>query len=436
MDKLNESSDVQKAEKTTTNYRRILDSDSSDDEITDTVATENDVNKSFVNNSLNSNKSSSCSESERENVEQPKKNRRKGIPQKKVIIKNKASKNNSKPQRVSAKRALETIKDELNVQAEKSTEEEKRKPINVPYHKPKQYSLKEFLARKNINKPSVEKIKEQKAQNTILAMKMTCEQLEQFAQKIKQREEEALEFFKAQSESDDTDEEKDDKMIKDPSLENHIELCAENQEPVNKNNDVFENDEETKKDDTSLNIVESTSQEVIDDKEIEAIEECVVEKNSIVSLKNIPYLKTLTEMQSDNLIIDLETGKIQPKKLTGPELLFQKYLKTQAKPKLKDTVTMNILSVENGKLENQSVEVKLDKKVELDHNRPGFSHEKLKESLLNKITNRRLQELKNKMVKTEQIEFEPEEKCTDTEMETDDKGFYLSQLTLINLLNV
>jgi hypothetical protein len=91
-------------------------------------------------------------------------------------------------------------------------------------------------------------------------------------------------------------------------------------------------------------------------------------------------------------------------------MLFQKYLKTQAKPKHKDTVCMNILSIENGKLENQKVEVRLDKEVELDHSRPGFSHEKLKESLRNQILQQRLEKLKQRFVKSETAELEPEDK--------------------------
>lgn len=127
--------------------------------------------------------------------------------------------------------------------------------------------------------------------------------------------------------------------------------------------------------------------------------------------RNSIGLKTLCEMNGkDNFIIDLESGIIKPKKLTGPEMLFQKYLKTQAKPKHKDTVCMNILSIENGKLENQKVEVRLDKEVELDHSRPGFSHEKLKESLRNQILQQRLEKLKQRFVKSETAELEPEDK--------------------------
>lgn len=129
--------------------------------------------------------------------------------------------------------------------------------------------------------------------------------------------------------------------------------------------------------------------------------------------RNSIGLKTLSELNGkENFIIDLDSGMIKPKTLTGPELLFQKYLKTQGNVKKhRDTVVMNILSVDNGKLENQKVEVKLDKEVELDHLRPGFSHEKLKENLKNQILQQRLEKLKQRLVNNcGHAELEPEDK--------------------------
>jgi hypothetical protein len=121
-----------------------------------------------------------------------------------------------------------------------------------------------------------------------------------------------------------------------------------------------------------------------------------------------PCLRTLNGLDK-NVIIDLTSGLIKPRKLTGPELLYQKFLKTQAKPKVnKDKVCMNILSMENGKLGIQRVEVKLDKQHELDHNRPGYSREKLKQNLRKQIVQKRLEIIKTKGLKSE---YEPEEKC-------------------------
>ena len=60
------------------------------------------------------------------------------------------------------------------------------------------------------------------------------------------------------------------------------------------------------------------------------------------------------------LIWILDSGTRKP---TEPEWLFQKYLKTIQKPNHKNTVSMNILTVENIKLENQKIEVKLAKET-------------------------------------------------------------------------
>lgn len=367
---------------------------------------------------------------------------------------------------------MEVIKDKMNhkkqaelkqeIQSEKQRMERDQE-IRVPYHKPKQYSLKEFLARRSLNKPSIEKIKEgQQPVSSIIALKMTGEQLEKFAQKMKEREEEALEFFKSESESDDEEENENKENVSENVAEvpvkNEVETCetemeveatleGEKEEKVEEiavtemevggeieaaaAREVPETSEEHKIEAVSENIdikipelakeIPQTSPEPIEvktpaDPELDRLREkyktspIKLEENDVKPRISFPTLKTLDEMNSKDFTIDLETGSIQPRKLTGPEMLFQKYLKTVQKPKHKDTISMNILTVENGKLENQKVEVKLDKEVELDHQRPGFSHEKLKENLRSQIVSKRLQEIKKKMVKVEAKELEPEDK--------------------------
>lgn len=132
----------------------------------------------------------------------------------------------------------------------------------------------------------------------------------------------------------------------------------------------------------------------------------VTEDNKIKS----SCLRTLNELNEKNFIIDLESGQIHPKKLTGPELLYQKFLKTQAKPKVNNdnkVCMMNILTMEDGTLGMKRVEVKLDKEIEVDHNRPGLSREQLKRNLRNQIVQKRLEIIKKKALKSE---YEPDEK--------------------------
>ena len=344
---------------------------------------------------------------------------------------------------------------ELNqeIQSEKQRMD-RDQDIRVPYHKPKQYSLKEFLARRTLNKPPQEG---KQVVSSIVALKMNSDQLEKFAQKMKEREEEALEFFRSESESDDeekankenvtgnveiavvVDEKPNDTEkiaetggeveMAEPFVEEPMESavvldiqpCEVNQETEPKVDLTAQKDE----------IVEVlTEAENSEDPDFERLREKY--KNFSEEPEDKPTLpalslKTLNEIDSKDFVINLETGSVEKKKLTGPEMLFQKYLKTVQKPKHKNTVSMNILTVENGKLENQKVEVKLAKEIELDHQRPGFSHEKMKETLRNKIVHKRLEEIKKKLRENETKELEPEdkEKCgeVEEEMEDDDEDF-------------
>lgn len=367
------------------NYRRILDSDSSDDENDrnqeNKSLEKSELNLSHMENSYNSNESNVEDDDEKE-LKKPVKDRRKGVPKKldSKILKGKL-------QRKSAKVAMEGIKNELNgeTSANQTDDEVKkeRKEIHIPYHKPKQYSLKEFLSRKTINKPSTASIQEQKTKvtNPVLRLKMNAEELEKFAQKMKERELEALEFFKSESESDG---EEDNSSKPTQLLETPTEPIEEKAE--------------------ESNAIECTSPVNFETNIENKIEKCIENdtKQSPVKIS----LKTLNDLNEKDKIIDLTTGTIQNKKLTGPEALFQRYLKSIHKPKDKESVALNILSVDNGVLENQRIEVKLDKKIETDHNRPGFSHELFKEKLRNQIVSKRLEEVKKKCEKTKIDEAE------------------------------
>lgn len=348
-------------------------------------------------------------------VKSTKKDRRKGVPKKFD------KKPKEKVQRKSAKAAMETIKDELNIKelSEKAKSERDRE-IKIPYHKPKQYSLKEFLARKTINKPTVPAVP-QESKPTILKMKMNTEDLEKFAQKMKEREQEAIEFFKSESEDEET--------------ENTVEPTEKNEHVSTENNEIIC---ESPKDTNEVQISEEKSEsfQEMDTEKVQGEEPqqitpeepqqdptdkeniCNEIKSPIKKQRELSALRTLEEISAKNGVIDLMTGDIKPKDLKGPDLLFNRYLKTISKPKPKDTICMNILSVEDGKIENQRVEVKLDKKLELDHNRPGFSHELLKEQLRNKVMQKRLEEVRKKSLqKPEPVELEPEDKCKSEEIQ-------------------
>lgn len=418
-DKINESGDPEESLKKSTNQKsKLYDTDSSDDEPDKSLHNKTSDDSKNLDESLNESgisikqKSKLIdSDSDEEPQEKPTENRRKGVPKKFD------KKPKEKPQRKSAKAAMETIKDELNIKelSEKQRADRDRE-IKIPYHKPKQYSLKEFLARRTLNKPTLPS-SQQEPKSTILKMKMNSEDLEKFAQKMKKREEEAIEFFKSESE--------------DEEMENPSDSLKETSEEVTKETIELTSDVPAveKKPEMPHEIENVTTDQPIEDNQAEITEELQPESpgkeniseqipSPLKKTKEHSALKTLDEMSGKDVTIDLTTGFIQPKVLKGPELLFNRYLKTISKPKHKDTVSMNILTVEDGKVENQRVEVKLDKKMELDHNRPGFSHELLKEKLRNQIVNKRLEEVRKKSLrKPEPIELEPEDKCETKEKE-------------------
>lgn len=333
----------------------------------------------------------------------------------------------------------------IKIQSEKQRMERDQE-IQVPYHRPKQYGLKEFLARRSIKKPSAEKTKDEKPISCMMALKKISENIEQFAQKMKEREDEAIEFFRSESESDDENDPIDDKIntptnvITDTSTVQENSDCetkpelgmnetpqpsVQNDEEQGKTESVslLGTSEELKspsKDAENLVVEQSKTSELEHD--MEAFSATVVESedkelNALrEKYKNLPEpddvddvkpqishftLKTLNSMSLNNDVIDLETGFIEPRTKSGPEMLYERYLKTIQKAKPKDHVSMNILTIENGKLENKKVQVKLTKDVEIDHDRPGLSHERLKQNLFNQIKDKRLEELKIKFLETD-----------------------------------
>lgn len=343
---------------------------------------------------------------------------------------------------------------------------EREKEIRVPYHKPKQFTLKEFMSRRSVPNPALQLEKIQRGElpmSSVMAIKMrsTGEGLIKFAQQMKEREEEALEFFRSESESDDEDEKaNENKENVDKNTEPSVDLPVINE--IVSENAIEKTEMATECGETSENDpahVESSiacekkpeNEKILDTEEAmpvveeptEILEEDLPATTSSVpgvpdrdqvlerlreKYKNIPdlkptikpmhetsdqsgfSLKTLNEMGSSNSMIDLSSGLIEPRKLTGPEQLFQRFLKTQKKAKPKEVISMNILTVENGILENNKVEVKLEKEIEVDHNRPGFTRGMLQGSLRNIIDKERHDKLMERLKFSERAEFEPEEK--------------------------
>ena len=354
---------------------------------------------------------------------------------------------------------MDTIKENMTKQQTKLKQKpkkqiiEREQDIHVPYHKPKQYSLKEFLARRTLKKPLIEKT-DGKPVSTIMSIKIATANIQEFVQKMKEREDEAIEFFRSESESDD------DEIKKDVPSDNIVEATEEIfvkpteftvAETLNSKSNpeepemetvketeklVYDNDDQLKlmsNEKENLQRLDSGTALKWADQELQRLRE---KYNNVPLIdeyeanRPILTLKTLEEMKSKDAIIDLETGLIQERKLSGPEILFQRYLKTVQKPKPKSSVNLNIQSFENGKFEQQTVKVKLEKNEELDHNRPGFSHEQLKKTLRSEIVLKRLEEIKTKTLEIEPEEKKIEEACCEL---LDEEVKILFQLKELNL---
>ncbi|RVE47490.1 hypothetical protein evm_007901 [Chilo suppressalis] len=98
-----------------------------------------------------------------------------------------------KPQRISAKQAMENmhkIKSESNRML-------REKEVSLPYHRPKALSLKDIMSRR---KPAVS------SDGKILPIKMNEEQLKQFALQLEQRQKEMIELCKSDTEDEEDNE--------------------------------------------------------------------------------------------------------------------------------------------------------------------------------------------------------------------------------------
>ncbi|XP_065091080.1 claspin [Ochlerotatus camptorhynchus] len=110
-----------------------------------------------------------------------------------------------KPQRMSAKAAMEQMK---VIQSE-SQRMAREAGVSVPYHRPKQHTLQEFLNRRTLHKSTVGSDASgglaMGRRKAAAAIKMTPEQLAAYAKQLEEREKEAMEFFKSESDEDPTE---------------------------------------------------------------------------------------------------------------------------------------------------------------------------------------------------------------------------------------
>ncbi|KAM7356840.1 claspin [Cochliomyia hominivorax] len=344
--------------------------------------------------------------------------------------------------RASAKKAL----DEMQAIQSEQQRLHREAHISIPYHKPKKHTLDEFLKRRTIIQPQTASPVAAAVQSRRL--KMTSEELEEYAKLMEEREKEATEFFKSESESEEEQIFKDNEGVLDKPEPNENDKIKDTPEPetsnVNENKDTNENVQHvnTSLDDFKENLegVQLTEEELAEllaeeeqkdnQEEIqieidqrassskvlitEVIELPKLDMNTVrispvknhtprpsLNIKQLLAEKNLSGSPSlsgdPNKLIDLETGNLIEKKPSGIENLMKRLMSTVKARKSKGMETCNILSVENGKLEMSKVNISLtDSKEVQKEPKPGAAYFELKKNLKEIIKKKRLEELNKK----------------------------------------
>uniref|UniRef100_A0A336LX24 CSON007066 protein n=1 Tax=Culicoides sonorensis TaxID=179676 RepID=A0A336LX24_CULSO len=410
-----------------------------------------------------------------------------------------------KKQRMSAKEAMEQMK---VIQSE-SQRMAREAYVDIPYHKPKQHSLKEFLSRKTVSRGSISNSRGMIQKTTAAHIKMSQEELEAYAKLLKEREKEATEFFKSESEPEEEAPETDpqnqevpeklpeasetievqlpektnaellkeldealssavDKqgdimtLIENPDKAENPQIEDEIQNPdpptqiepkSNESiNETSHNDKNEKSDEIGAE-TEIQEEKIPDEIESDQIpvesesDQAPTEQNSdpkkdddkISSrleakrqklrslLGDLPEIKPLS--YDPNLVIDLETGDIVKKELSGPELLKEKYMKNAViHTQIPHDTDLTIVSTENGlhvehvmvKPESETFKVKKDVK-------PGAAYMKLKQELEKKITENRIKSVQeregyNKKLEEEQAQYSGDEEEEEEDGEDQDEN--------------
>ncbi|XP_075161029.1 claspin [Haematobia irritans] len=362
---------------------------------------------------------------------------------------NRKGKNKVKIVRASAKKAM----DEMQAIQSEQQRLHREANLSIPYHKPKKHTLQDFLNRRTVIKPSCQTSSPITEAVRSKNLKMTQEELEEYAKLMEERAKEATEFFKSESESESEKEEfKDNEGVLDKSIEReNLENATEHNPPSGEQGNQPENKIEiephsgknvhehgetenhdglqlTKEELAEILATEEQEQQVEDKNEnpssskvliTEVIELPKLDMNTVkispvkkpptpqatprpsLNIKQLLAMKNLTPSPSlsgdPNKLIDLETGNLVERKPTGIENLMKRLMSTVKGRKSKNNETCDILSTENGKIEITKVNISL--KEENDPNKepkPRAAYFELKKNLKEIIKKKRLQEIHKK----------------------------------------
>lgn len=240
--------------------------------------------------------------------------------------------------------------------------------LSVPYHKPKQHTLKEFLSRRSIMEQE-QQIRSKPRLNSAAAIKMSGQDLVEYANKINQRIQEAEEFF--QEEDDEND---DEENMSAPTENKANEVNAGDDGAADKSNDIDGKSSEPIENVEGIHIehsvVDGPEVDLMASEEITHIEtepfEDIPDRN-VIELHTertdlddeldkmdappqppqpskrqleIAALATISAPKlggGSGMIIDFETNEIKPKPKSGVELLVERFVTNAiVKPKICD----------------------------------------------------------------------------------------------------
>ncbi|XP_053681409.1 claspin [Anopheles nili] len=326
--------------------------------------------------------------------------------------------------------------------------------IDVPYHRTKAFSFKQFHARKTICKPDPKRDCVGKSASMSMSIKMNREELEVFERQLKERELESQIFFKSESESEVSESEPSKKDADTKQCEPMDESMPFCKEPVSQSIDESENvASEPSKDfsssgeiplgtdpsntpsnvnsldemehDTTVNMENITSTSKGDETSKSEFTDTIINydlisqdsRGSTVSAKkaallaklNVPLCPKLSG--NPDVMIDLESGTLQPKEsgLSGVDILFHRLAKCSA-PKVTSSIKpLSILSIDDGVVKFNTVSLFSDEErpVTQKDPTPGAAFIALKKALKEKIDNNRRESIRKReaeFIKKQEIE--------------------------------
>ncbi|XP_031632211.1 claspin isoform X2 [Contarinia nasturtii] len=335
-------------------------------------------------------------------------------------------------QRMSAKMAEQQMKE---IQSE-SQRMARQLSVNIPYHKPKQHSLTEFLSRRSIV--------EQQEKLSKKPIKMTNEELIEFMDVLEKRTQEAENFFQEEEEENKESNTNLDDIImdnnengndnKNENSNNDVEETEPTQleEAAQFHVDTVENNEENDINNHGITEMMGGDGEITDQNEFNAaVSEIEAFSNALdVQLETIPMNKDKVKLSiptdhvpklkgEKGFVIDFETNDLKPMQKTGVDELLERFKKNvQANPHANDTQDFSIFQTDTCTLERHTVHLNKDDSKSKKEARPGESLFKLRTELSKKIKEKREERIAQQL--QEGMKYELQRK----QMESEDEEFY------------